>query len=540
MMQQNDIKGFLGVDGRRIVNEAGETVLLKGWGLGNWLLCEGYMWKSMGSGHFDRPRRIEAVIEELTGKEYAADFWKRFRDNYIREEDIRRMKELGYNSVRIPINSRLFLEEEPGLCWVEEGFLLLDRVIDWCEKYGLYAFIDLHGAPGGQTGANIDDSIDDVPRLFVDEDCFYKGVQLWKRLAERYAHRYIVGGYDLLNEPIRPVRHEKDSDLEYLVPRLCEFYEKTIKEIRKIDQKHLISIEGHHWATATEVFYKKYDPKMIIHFHRYACMPDISCYTEYLELSRRWNAPLWLGESGENVTEWFTAMYPLAEALGIGYNIWPWKKMDCTNSPYSVKKPTDWEQIIDYTTGGKHPGYEKAKGILEKYLENMILENCDFKEQVSASVLREPGCTIRGTDFDELPGKGASFSGVREEENVYRYRIGTGMRIVEKHKEYQKKFGFDCGFLKYALVLGEGEYAGYSLNRVGKEDSIVLSYYANEPVVFELLQDEEVVLTVEDTEGTEQKLTKKLKLQQKDHTVLKVKVLKGTMELENLRSFRGE
>ena len=38
-ISRNRVKGFLDVQGRRIVNEDGEDVLLVGWGLGNWLLC---------------------------------------------------------------------------------------------------------------------------------------------------------------------------------------------------------------------------------------------------------------------------------------------------------------------------------------------------------------------------------------------------------------------------------------------------------------------------------------------------------------------
>lgn len=128
------------------------------------------MWYVFGNRRFDRPRRIEAVVEELTGKEYAHRFWKRFRKNYVTREDILRMAQLGYNSVRIPFCYRLFLEEGPGIVWKEEGFELLDRCIDWCGEAGIYAFLDLHGAPGGQTGANIDDCIDDVPRLFLDRE----------------------------------------------------------------------------------------------------------------------------------------------------------------------------------------------------------------------------------------------------------------------------------------------------------------------------------------------------------------------------------
>ncbi len=536
-MRKNAVKGFLDTEGIRIINEDRETVILKGWGLGNWLLCEGYMWKARANERFDRPRRIEAVIMELTGSEYADSFWKRFRDNYITEADIAYMKELGYNSVRIPINARLFLKEDAGLRWVEEGFELLDRVIDWCEKYELYAFIDLHGAPGGQTGANIDDSLDDMPRLLLDDDCFEKGIQLWKRLAERYADRWIVGGYDLLNEPLRPKRTEKDKELEYLVPRLCEFYEKAIGEIRKVDQKHLISIEGHHWATSTEVFCKKYDSKMIIHFHRYACMPDIACYNEFLKLSKRWEVPLWLGETGENTIEWFTAMYPLAEELGIGYNIWPWKKMECSNSPCSVVMPKDWELLLAYTEGGKHPGYEKAREILEEYLHNMLFENCKIDKRVSAAVLREPGCIIRGTDFDELPGKGISYSGLREEENIFQYRLGTGMQIVEKQKDYKRKFVFDCGFQRLVLALKADEFASYSLNNTEEGAKVEISFHNREDVVFEVLQDGERLHLAEISGEGDYRLTGMIALKKKERTVITLKVVKGSMELESLITY---
>ena len=113
-MNRDRVRGFLDTRGTKLVNERGQEVLLTGWGLGNWLLPEGYMWLA-GGPRMDRPRTIERIVEEVAGREYAARFWKRFRENYIRREDIARMAELGYNSVRIPINARLFLEEGPGL-----------------------------------------------------------------------------------------------------------------------------------------------------------------------------------------------------------------------------------------------------------------------------------------------------------------------------------------------------------------------------------------------------------------------------------------
>lgn len=492
-LSRSRIKGFLDVKDTKIVNEDGQEIILTGWGLGNWLLCEGYMWMSRGAERFDRPRRIEAVIEELCGREYTEDFWKKFRDRYIAEDDIKLMAEMGYNSVRIPINARLFIEECPDIRWVDEGFELLDRCIDWCEKYGLYAFIDLHGAPGGQTGANIDDCIDDMPRLFLDQHCFDKGIALWRKLAQRYKDRWIVGGYDILNEPIRPVRHEGDKDVSHLLPRLKEFYEAAIKAIRESDGRHLITLEGHYWATATEVFCKKYDPKMVIHFHRYACMPDIESFTPFIEAAERWKCPLWLGETGENMLEWFTAMYPLSAELGIGYNLWPWKKMECTNSPCSVSAPSGWEKIIAYTRGGQHPGYVEAQKILEQYLENIRLCKCTVSEDVATHVFRTPGCTIRGTDFDELPGKGVSYSGFREEENLFGYKQGTGMEIIEKFPEMEKAFGFDCRWKRFVLGLQKGEFACYTIFDVTEQSRLEIYCYCGGASSLEVYQDDDLL-----------------------------------------------
>lgn len=489
---RNRVKGFLRAEGTKIVNELGEEIILTGWGLGNWLLCEGYMWMAK-SQRFDRPHRIEQVIRELTGSEYSEKFWKRFRDEYITKEDIKAMADLGYNSVRIPFDWQILMEDEEEIIWKEEGFKLLDRCIDWCEEYGLYVFLDLHGAPGGQTGANIDNCVDDVPRLFIDADKWEKGIKLWEKLALRYRDRWIVGGYDLLNEPIRPTMNGKNFD--YLLPKLAEFYDEAIAAIRKVDKKHILSIEGHHWSTDTSVFYKKYDDNMVLHFHRYACMPDISVYEEFISLSEQLDVPLWLGETGENVIEWYTAMYPLAVSCGIGYNLWPWKKMVRDNSPCAIGKPKNWEKIMAYTEGGPHPGYQESRRILDQYLDNISYSNCEHHPEVTKAVFREPSCKVRATDFEHFPGKGISYSGKRAENNLYGYRRNTGMGIVELYNTSQRerKFAFDSMWDRFALELTQGEFAEYAINRVNEGASVSLELHCEVDSEIMVKQDDRTI-----------------------------------------------
>ncbi|NLU51314.1 MAG: glycoside hydrolase family 5 protein [Clostridiaceae bacterium] len=534
------VNGFLKAQGTDIVNGAGERIILKGWGLGNWLLCEGYMWLSDGSSRFDRPRRIEAVIRELTGSEYSKNFWEKFRDRYITRDDVRYMAQLGYNSVRLPINWRILMEDEPGIIWKEDGFKLIDRFLDWCEEEDLYVFLDLHGAPGGQTGHNIDDSIDDMPRLFMDQDSWDKGIALWGELARRYKNREVVGGYDILNEPLRPgLTNEKN--LDYLLPRLAKFYDEAIAEIRKYDTKHMISLEGHHWATDISVFYKVYDENSLIHFHRYACLPGLESFRPYLEISKRLNLPLWLGETGENIVEWYAAMYPLSVSLGIGYNLWTWKKMNCTNSPLSVKKPEGWEKIIAYTKGGPRPSYEEAQAIFDQYLENIKFENCVKNEAVNIHVFRHPGCRVRGTDFDLLPGKGITYSGIRNEGNIYGYQTETGMKIVPvSDTPMDKRFFFDCGWDQLTLEMEAGEFAVYSFEKIEEGCRLKLELSLSQNASLAIYQDDALLSEVKPNDSAQKQEVIVDRLNPSSASRFKVLVKNGVIRFDAISLLAAE
>src|SRR5262249_42214598 len=147
-------------------------------------------------------RRIEKLVSDLIGPEEASRFWTEFRKQYITHADIRRIAELGFNSVRPALNARLFLTEGEHPVFVEEGFALLDSLVAWCKEEKVYIIIDMHAAPGGQTGQNIDDSANDQPALFQDKKNQDRLVDLWVKIASRYKDEPTVAAYDLLNEPL--------------------------------------------------------------------------------------------------------------------------------------------------------------------------------------------------------------------------------------------------------------------------------------------------------------------------------------------------
>ena len=244
------ISGFISADGRDLVDGQGRKVLLRGVGLGSWFLPEGYMWKMPAEA--DRPRRMEKLILDLVGPHSAAEFWEAYWDNFISEADIQQMAAEGFNSLRLPINARYLTGSDDSSDILESRIARIDSLIECCKKHRVYIILDLHGAPGGQTGTNIDDSEFDRPDLFRLQENEDRTVKIWQTLAERYKDEYIIAGYDLLNEPLPHWFSEYNE-------RVLPLYRRISEAIRKVDSRHVIILEGVHWATDWSIFAETFE-----------------------------------------------------------------------------------------------------------------------------------------------------------------------------------------------------------------------------------------------------------------------------------------
>jgi len=367
-------------DGTELVDDAG-VLLPRGIGLGNWLLAEGYMWRF--GDEQSAPRQIEARVEALVGADAAAAFWRGFRNRFITEADFSEIARLGFDHVRLPINARGVMDDEGR--FIEEGFALIERAVAWSEQYGLRILLDLHGAPGGQTGTNIDDSPNGKPELFMDERYRRDTIALWEELARRYRDRESVFGYDLLNEPLPNEWQHVYAD------ELVALYRELTAAIRAIDDRHLIMYEGSHWATNWSVLRERFDDNQALQFHRYWCAPDDTSIAEYLEVRDELQTPIYMGEGGENTPGWVYAATQLYERHGIGWNFWPWKKLGTLTSPFSAPVPEGWERIADHSVV---PDAAEASATLGAFLEAVELANCERRDDVIDALFARPGFTL--------------------------------------------------------------------------------------------------------------------------------------------------
>lgn len=368
---------FFGVQGKEVIDPNGKPFLIKGTNLGNWLVPEGYMFKFKRT---NSPAMIHDMLAQVIGPTETAKFWDSFIENYITQDDIRFLKKIGVNSVRVPFNYKLFtVENYMGRNDASRGFKLLDKVISWCKAEGVYVILDMHCAPGGQTGDNIDDSYG-YPFLFESKEDQKLAIDIWKSIAKKYAKEPIVIGYDLLNEP---VAHYFDS--KSLNPSIVPLYKEMTTAIRSVDKNHIIFYGGAQWNTNFNIFTEKLDEKAVYTFHKYGDQPDYGSIKRFIEFREKFNVPIYIGETGENTDEWVGDFRKILEKNNIGWHFWPYKKLDSPKNISSVQLPKNYQTLIDYAEADRGSFKEirelkvdraEIKDILKEFLENVKQKNC--------------------------------------------------------------------------------------------------------------------------------------------------------------------
>ncbi len=172
-------------------------------------------------------------------------------ESYITEEDVKYIASLGMDHIRLGFD-QIVLESTPYI-YREEIFVLMERFVNWCERYRLNVVLNLHKAIG-----NYCDIEEDVT-LLENEALQDRFVALWLALEKRFAaHKGMA--FELLNE-VRKVDPEQWNDLA----------EKTILAIRSLNATRKIIVGSTQWNEVNRLKdLRLYDDENVIYtFHFY-------------------------------------------------------------------------------------------------------------------------------------------------------------------------------------------------------------------------------------------------------------------------------
>ncbi len=389
MEAKKEKTGFVKVQGVDLVKPDGSKLLIQGTNLGNWLNPEGYMF---GFSKTNSAWMINLMICEAAGPDFAAEFWKEFKDNYITREDIDFIASTGANTIRLPFNYKLFTNEDyMGLTAEQDGFARMDQVVEWCRANGLYLILDMHDCPGGQTGDNIDDG-HGYPWLFESETSQALFCDIWQKIAKRYKNETVILGYELMNEPIA---HYFDNK-EELNKKLEPLYKRAVKAIREVDNNHVILLGGAQWNSNFSMFTDwKFDNNIMYSCHRYGGDATAPAIKSFIDFRDKTGLPMYMGEIGHNTDQWQADFVKVMKDNNISYTFWPYKKID-NSCMMGIPRPADWDSVVvKFSEANRatysdiraaRPDQQKFKELLMQYAKNSKFANCKAQEGYIKSI----------------------------------------------------------------------------------------------------------------------------------------------------------
>ena len=273
-------------------------------------------------------------------------------NNFIREDDFRRIASLGLDHVRLPFDFNI-VETKDGSACLEDGFSRIGNAVALARKYGLNIILDLHKTAGFSFDAGEAET-----GFFESAELQDRFCRLWEEMARRFGNDPEHVAFELLNE----VTDKAYSATWNRVVREC------IGRIRALAPKTVILV-GSYWnnhASAVKDMDPPYDDRVVYNFHCYdplvythqfapwvspaqadvnhkipyaeaGATPEYfeSLFAEAIAGAEKNDTVLYCGEYGvidrvdpADAIGWFRAINSVFVKHGIGRAVWTWRGMD--------------------------------------------------------------------------------------------------------------------------------------------------------------------------------------------------------------------
>ena len=298
-------------------------------------------------------------------------------DSFIKEEDIKRIKDLGCDHLRLPVDFENIYDEKKQ-CDNPVGYKYIDLCLEWCKKYGLNVVLDLHKAPGYTF-----DDFEYSAGFFKNPKLSELFLDIWDRLSKRYAKYSNMLMLEMLNEvtsfdvikewnalALRCIEiiRKNSKDVKILFGGVGYSSVKAVKYIPKIDDPNIVlnihfyepmafTHQGAYWVEGMPLDFRMPFPIDEQKYKEVAsvCKPLVNgtlgsaenaisllrgnffydLLKEAIDVANEYNQPLYCGEYGvidradtKSTLNWFKAIHKVFEEFGIGRAVWNYKRMD--------------------------------------------------------------------------------------------------------------------------------------------------------------------------------------------------------------------
>lgn len=310
---------------------------------------------------------------------------KEHLDTFITEEDIKKIRTMGIDHIRIPVDFELIEDEQGNI--KEDGHAYIRKGIDWCLNNGLNVVLDLHKAAG-----YVFDDAHYSSSFFDNAALQERFIHLWRVLASRYGTHPDRVALEILNEVVDPEVADKWNDIA----------RRTIRAIREITPDSWIIVGGtrNNSVVSVKELGAPYDERIVYTFHCYEPLifthqgaywienmpkdykinypetigtyideteklidPSLAYpirhmnrdvigkdffrkfFQDAIEAAEKYNVPLYCGEYGmidraepETVIRWFEDIHAVFDEYQIARSVWNYKEKDfgITGEHYSV------------------------------------------------------------------------------------------------------------------------------------------------------------------------------------------------------------
>ena len=226
---------FLHTENADFINENGIAVPLRGVNLNDDIFY-------FNKADINSPKGYDVfyALEKRFGNYGARQLVQKYYENFITPSDIKFIRKLGANCVRIPLRFKYLCKKES--CKDDIDFESLDVLVEKCRKAGVYVIFELHSAPGFQNTDSACGSDDESVFFDSGKDGFEarnSAIRFWTQVASHYKDEATVAAYDILNRPLSRI-----ADWESKTDTLNKFYRRAGKAIRTVDDRHIIITEA--------------------------------------------------------------------------------------------------------------------------------------------------------------------------------------------------------------------------------------------------------------------------------------------------------